>query len=253
MMNSMRPEPALVSCVMATTPTRRRFLKQAVKYFLRQTYAPKELVVVDDSGEPSCEAIASFPGIRYLHTGARLTLGSKLNLGIAAARGDIIQKLDDDDYYHPEFLSATVSALRAGNQPDSIVALTSCLVLIVASGELKILDRNLFAGGTFCFFMDLWRKGAFRDLTLAEDHFFLKDHMPVRIGIDNAELYCLVRHGEHHAWSHFPTSDPMGMGQGPVLQGGDVTEYLQKLPAYSKTLDQYFPEEAASFYKRLAR
>jgi Glycosyl transferase family 2 len=221
---------------MATTQPRRPFFKQALKYFLRQTYSPKELIVVDDPGEPAFE-VPPVPEIRYLQTDARLTLGSKLNLGIQEARGAIIQKLDDDDYYHPEFLNATVGALRARNQRDSIVAFTSCLVLIAATGELKWRGTGMFAGATFCFFRELWQRCPFRDVSFSEDRLFLKDHQPACIGIDNPELFCFVRHAGVHAWTHVAST------------GEDVTERLRKLPAYSKSLKEYMPEEHLWFYE----
>jgi len=221
-------------------------LSQALKYFSRQTYSPKELIVVDDPGEPAFEMI-HVPGIRYLRTNVRLSLGSKLNLGIGVARGAIIQKLDDDDYYHPEFLSATVRSLLTGNRRDSIVAFTSSLVLIAATGELKLRSKGMFAGGTFCFFRELWQRCAFRDVSLAEDRLFLKDHEPVRIGIDNPELYCLVRHALGHSWSKVSRSEEKRHGQ--VTTDEDVTENLRKLPAYSKSLKEYMPEEDFGFYE----
>jgi glycosyltransferase involved in cell wall biosynthesis len=246
-MNSAQTEPALVSCNMATRQPRRRFLSQALKYFSRQTYSPKELIVVDDPGEPAFDAIADVPGIQYLQTDARLTLGSKLNLGIGAARGAIIQKLDDDDYYHPEFLSTTVRALLRENRRDSIVAFTSSLVLIAATGELKLRTKSMFAGGTFCFFKELWQKGPFRDVSLAEDRLFLADHNPVRIGIDNPELYCFVRHASGHSWSKVGRSKEKKHDQ--LAADQDVTESLRKLPAYSKSLKEYMPEEDFAFYE----
>ena len=224
---------------MATTQPRRRFLSQALKYFLRQTYSPKELIVVDDPGEPAFDEIHPAPEIHYLQAKAPLTLGGKLNLGIQGARGPIIQKLDDDDYYHPEFLCATVGALLARNQPNSIVAFTSYLVLIAATGELKWRSTGstgVFAGPTFCFFRELWQRCPFRDVSLAEDQLFLKDHEPARIGIGNPELFCLVRHAWGHSWTHVEGSEQMTAGE-------DVTEYLRKLPAYSKSLQEYIPEE----------
>lgn len=204
--------------------------------------------MVDDPGEPApLDAIHSAPEIHYLQAKAPLTVGSKLNLGIQGARGPIIQKLDDDDYYHPEFLSATVGALRARNQPNSIVAFTSCLVLIAATGELKCRSKGMFAGATFCFFRELWQRCPFRDVSLAEDQLFLKDHEPARIGIDNPELFCLVRHAWGHSWTHVEGSEQNDQGQ--VKAGDDVTEYLRKLPAYSKSLQQYIPEEDLWFYE----
>ncbi len=246
-MNSMRSESPLVSCVMATTQPRRPFLNQAVKYFLRQTYSPKELIVVADPGEAVFDGIRPVPEIRYLQTSAQLTLGSKLNLGIQAARGAIIQKLDDDDYYHPEFLSATAGAIWARNQRESIAAFTSCLVLIADTGELKLKSADTFAGGTFCFFRELWQSRPFRDVSLSEDRLFLRDHDPVQIGIDGPELYCYVRHAGGHLWSRFLRSEQKDLG--PVTEGEDVTEYLRKLPAYSKTLREYIPAEDLWFYE----
>jgi glycosyltransferase involved in cell wall biosynthesis len=233
---------------MATMQPRRDFLNQALKYFLRQTYSPKELILVDDPGEPACDLIPPVPEVRYLQTKTQLTLGGKLNFGIQEARGAIIQKLDDDDYYHPEFLSATVGALLAGNQPDYIVALTSHLVLIAATGELKLRNRKLFAGATFCFFKELWRKHPFRDVNLAEDRFFLEEHGRALIEIDNPELYCYVRHAKGNTWRNF--RDSQQTPHGPVTDPGDVTEYHRKeLPLYTKNLNEYIPEEDLWFYE----
>jgi glycosyltransferase involved in cell wall biosynthesis len=235
---------------MATMQPRRRFLSQALKYFLRQTYSPKELIVVDDPGESLFDGVRPAPEVRYLRTNSRLTLGSKLNLGIQEARGAIIQKLDDDDYYHPEFLSATVEALLARNQLNSIVAFTRHLVLIAVTGELKRRTGTgtiVFAPGTLCFFRELWQRGPFRDVSLSEHRFFLKDHEAARIGINNPELYCLVRHTGGHSYRHFVRSEQKDLG--PVTAGEDVTEYLRKLPVYSKSLKEYIPAEDLWFYE----
>lgn len=248
-MKAVQPESPLVSCVMATTQPRRPFLRQALKYFLRQSYSPKELIVVDDPGTSAFDLTCASPVVRYLQPNVRLTLGSKLNLGIQEARGTIIQKLDDDDYYHPEFLAATVGALCARNRVDSIVACKSCLVLIAATGELKWRSGvgTMFAGGTFCFYRELWQRCPFRDARVAADKLFLEDHEPERIGIDNPELYIYVRHGLGHLWSHFLRSEQKD--EGPVMAGDDVTEYLRRLPTYSRSLKQCIPEEDLWFYE----
>jgi glycosyltransferase involved in cell wall biosynthesis len=254
LIKSMASDPPLVSCVMATTQARRPFLSQAIKYFQRQTYAPKELIVVDDPGgsssEPPIDMIApvreSAPAVRYVQTGTKLSLGSKLNLGISEARGMIIQKLDDDDYYHPEFLRTTVGALLAGKRMNSIAACTSHLILFATTQELKVRHLARWSGGTLCFFKELWQECPYRDISLAEDLFFLKDHKFKLIGIDNPELYCYVRHAGGHLWSHFLKSERMELGK--VTAGGDVTEYMRRLPAYSKSLKEYIPEEDLWFW-----
>ncbi len=235
----------LVSCVMATTQTRRIFLPQALRCFQRQTHEPRELIVVDDPGEPA----ALPPGIRYLQAESCLPIGSKLNLGIRHARGEIIQKLDDDDYYHPEFLAATVGALCAANDIGSIVACESCLLLISTHGDLRYRSGGMFAGGTFCFFQELWRRRPFRDLAVGEDQTFLSDHQPRRIGLRNPELYMYVRHSYGHLWDRFLQSAMKR--DGPVSAGDSVTEYLHRQPAYHRTLRECVPAEDFAFYQSL--
>jgi len=41
----------VVSCIMPTY-NRRKFVPQAIRYFLRQSYEPKELLIIDDGSDP---------------------------------------------------------------------------------------------------------------------------------------------------------------------------------------------------------
>ncbi|HEX5725390.1 MAG TPA: glycosyltransferase, partial [Longimicrobiaceae bacterium] len=70
----MTPE---VSCVLATGG-RRRFLPQALRCFRAQTFAARELVVVDDGLDPAEDLIPPDPRIRYLRLPAGQPLGTKL-------------------------------------------------------------------------------------------------------------------------------------------------------------------------------
>src|SRR5947208_13266724 len=120
----------LVSCVMATKD-RPAFARQALRCFLRQTYSPAELIVVDDGKEPVEDVFSGVPGVRYLRLQDQTSTGNKLNLGIAFARGSVIQKLDDDDYYHPDFLAWSVNAL---GRSSSLIAAWDCF-LVLLRGE----------------------------------------------------------------------------------------------------------------------
>lgn len=95
------------------TFNRPRLLGRVIECFLRQTYANRELVILDDLGQypdqPSGDRwrVISVPN-RFP------TMGHKLN---AAARlvsrdVDMIQTWDDDDLYLPWSLAAAVDALR---------------------------------------------------------------------------------------------------------------------------------------------
>ncbi|HEV2914380.1 MAG TPA: glycosyltransferase [Pyrinomonadaceae bacterium] len=230
------PEPPLVSCIL-TTGNRMPFLKQAIKYFQNQTYANKELIVVDDGLEPAEALIPEDERIKYLRLDGHVPLGTKLNIGIENSRGEIIQKLDDDDYYHPRFLEATVGALSGHDPLDFIVGFGCFLVFIVSTGELKFSGQGWCAGQTLCFYRQLWEKKPFRDVPMAVDALFLEDHPVQQIRIEEPELFITVRHEAGHLWTT--------MGQ------LDVTEYFKRQPNYSKSLAECVSAENLAFYERL--
>lgn len=225
-----------VSCILATR-NRQLFLRQAIKYFLRQTYANKELIIVDDSLTSAAALVPSDAAITYIKLDSSMSLGRKLNLAIGKASGQIIQKLDDDDYYHPDFLQTTLTALLGGNPGCAIVGLDCFLVLITATGELKFSGHGWCAGGTLCFFKQLWERSPFRDVPRAVDWWFLRDHPSARINICSPELYILVRHHAGHVWT--------------TLKGLDVTEYFSQRPAYHKGLADCLSWEDQTFYREL--
>ena len=219
---------------------RKVFLRQAIKYFLSQTYENKELIIIDDVGpESAADVIPDEDNIRYIQLDTHTPLGNKLNIGVEKSHGEIIQKLDDDDYYHPEFLTTTVTHHLKHDTGHSIVGFGCFLVLIAATGELRFSGHGWCAGGTLCFSRQLWEKGHFRNVPRAVDWWFLKDHEPQRIKILNPELYIHVRHSAGHLWKT--------MGQ------LDVTEYFRRRPAYSLDLKDCLSTEDLVFYESLKK
>jgi len=86
-----------------------RFLADAIDSALAQTYAPLDVVVVDDgSTDESRDIIASY-GDRIVpvlkENGGQ---GSALNAGFAASRGDIVVFLDSDDLLLPTAVERAV-------------------------------------------------------------------------------------------------------------------------------------------------
>jgi glycosyltransferase involved in cell wall biosynthesis len=99
------------------TPTygRHDHLLNLVHAFKAQTYADKELLILDDSPQPATDIqrlSQSDPEIRYTHRTDRLSVGAKRNLLIEQARGEIIVQFDDDDYYAPAYIATVVDHLR---------------------------------------------------------------------------------------------------------------------------------------------
>ncbi|HZP19370.1 MAG TPA: glycosyltransferase family A protein [Bauldia sp.] len=99
----------------------RRYLASAIRSVLAQTLAPDEVVVADDGSEDGSAAIAQGFGapVRVLalpHRG----LPATLNDAVAAARGDVLAFLDDDDLWAPEKLALQVRALAADPELEAV-------------------------------------------------------------------------------------------------------------------------------------
>lgn len=105
----------LVSCIM---PTRGRggFLEAAVACFAAQTWANRELVILEDGDR--AEGLPFLAGwikaglsINYRFLGGRRTTGAKRNACIQLARGEYIAHFDDDDWSSPDRLETQLGAL----------------------------------------------------------------------------------------------------------------------------------------------
>jgi len=240
---------SLVSCIMATK-NRPVFLLRALKYFQQQTYTDSELIVIDDS-TTSCEGLVpQHSRISYIRLTTDTSLGEKLNIGIGRSSGPIIQKLDDDDYYHPRFLETTVSTLLRPGHKEAVVAMGAFLVFIVGHPHLYSAGDGWFAGGTLCFFREAWKAKPFRGVYWREDVTFLEDHPQLqKIPVYDPELYILVRHGRH-TWN---TIIPE-VGNNPADASHEktsVTQYFSGCSPYHKSIAQVMPEDDARFYLEL--
>jgi GT2 family glycosyltransferase len=82
---------------------------------LRQDYDPFETIVVDASSDQQTEEIVKrYPAVRYIylpHGKNRMT--QSRNLGVAAARGEIIAFIDDDSLVRDGWLAKLVSSYRS--------------------------------------------------------------------------------------------------------------------------------------------
>jgi glycosyltransferase involved in cell wall biosynthesis len=165
----------LVSCAMPTH-NRRRFVPQAISYFLRQDYPNKELTVVDDGTDPVAELVPRGRGIQYIRLSTRHSIGVKRNLAAEAARGEILLTWDDDDWYAPDRISYQVRPLLEGRA--EVTGMGNTLMLSLSTGEFwactpYLYDHMFFQGihgGTLTFWRELWQQGArFANASLAEE------------------------------------------------------------------------------------
>lgn len=248
----MNPYPAfqpLVSVVL-TTRDRPGFLPIALTGYRQQRYQRRELIVVDDGEQyPASEPAVNAIGGRLLRMPPGTPLGSKLNAGIALARGSLIQKMDDDDWYGPGFLEGMTGALTASWEATcqpTLVFLSPFLFFDLARWDVRRSITGHLPGATLLFPRALWQEQPFRPLPGDEDVWFQLDHSrlgAVTVRCQSLTEYLAVRHtgidtDRGHTWVH---------------QGGGerLDDYVQRLAPYEQPPEALLPPWAAAAYRRL--
>jgi glycosyltransferase involved in cell wall biosynthesis len=165
------------------THDRREFIPGAIANFLRFDYPRRELVIVDDGAGSIADLIPSDDRIRHLRVDGRKPVGAKRNLGCAAARGEIIVHVDDDDWYPPWRLTAQVRAMqRAGAD----ICGTSTLYFLDRRQQRAWLYRYSsatpwLAGATLAYTREFWERNRFTDRNVGEDSELLWRRVPKQI------------------------------------------------------------------------
>lgn len=168
-------QPVLVSCIMPTY-NRPHFLPQAIKYFLEQDYAQKELIIVDDGVLPAAPVLPEAEEITYVRLPDRTSLGAKRNHAIALSRGQVIMHWDDDDWMARSRIRYQVECLLASD--CQITGLNRMLFYDTRCRRLWLYEyassrRPWLAGGSLCYWKSAWDEKKFRDITAGEDTQFV--------------------------------------------------------------------------------
>jgi len=224
-----------VSCILATG-NRTAFTRQAIRCFLRQTFDDSELIVVDDGEESIGDLCDGLFRVRHVRLPEPTMLGRKLNIGIEHAAGSIIQKLDDDDFYAPEFLAHSVAALENAGGERAVVTWDCFSILIAGERILRRSGHGWTTGGTFCFHRSLWQQKKFRDAPDRVDTLFVEDHSPDLVRVCEPGLYLLVRHGRN-TWNKLSSGVP-------------VDDHFKYMPT-QRPLDEMVEPIDLSFYHSL--
>ena len=112
--------PAPKISVIMPTYNRARYLGEAIRSVLGQTWSDLELLVVDDGSTDGTRALVEAIGderVRYLPQSHR-GIGAAMNTGLRAARGEYVARLDSDDVWLPDMLEATCSVLELRPEVD---------------------------------------------------------------------------------------------------------------------------------------
>jgi hypothetical protein len=224
----------LVSCIMPTRD-RSHLVPRAIRHFLGQDYAARELVVVDDGAMPIHSLIPQDSRIRYIRLGQRLTVGAKRNLACDAATGSVILHWDDDDWMAPWRVR-----YQAGSLLDSgaqLAGLSSVLYHAPSSGfswqfVYDSRRRPWVAGNTLCYRKSRWAQHPFPDIDIGEDARFVRQDRsaPPAVLADNRFIVGIIhksntapkRTGDQ-CWRRYPTE---AIRQ---LMGEDFDEYRRIL------------------------
>ncbi|MGB7449568.1 MAG: glycosyltransferase [Ornithinimicrobium sp.] len=180
-----------------------------------QTHGDLELVLVTHGFEVDPQDLARRArdaGVAHTtirHASAHLTLGACMNMGVDAASGHYVAKMDDDNTYTPHYLSDLV---RAFSYADAEVvgkwahyvhlAASNAIVLRFAQAEHRYTD--LVQGGTILTPREVARTVRFEDLPRRVDTTFLGKVRAQGGGVYSADRFNYVsRRGaspEAHTW-----------------------------------------------------
>jgi glycosyltransferase involved in cell wall biosynthesis len=205
------------------------------------TYEPRELIVMDDDPGAPANLFAEAPNTYYYRT-PPFRLGEKLNAAVDLARGDYLLKLDDDDWYCPDYIDRAMSKIERiapANQRRVVASATSNPVLIASTGELFRWESVWSGWGSgMLFHRDVWKAKQFcEDIeSRLDQHFIQGDHF-TRLSLD-PDTMVYVRHGIGHLYR--------------TVGDGSLEDHLRKsLRPCRKTLADLMGHEEAAFYEGL--
>ncbi len=188
-----------VTCIMPTAE-RRRFVPQAIRYFLAQDYPERELVIVDDGASSVEDLVPDDPRIRYFRHPARQPVGAKRNFACHEARGELIAHWDDDDWSAPWRLSYQVEQL-AKAQAD-ICGLNRALFYAPEEGKAWEYvyppgQRPWVYGASLCYTRAFWQAHPFPEIRVGEDTRFVWADVRAKIHVlpDPSFLVALIHQG----------------------------------------------------------
>jgi len=235
--------------VVLTTRDRPQLLAIALACYRHQTYRHRELIVVDDGPRyPADRAAVEALGGSLIRLDTDNPLGTKLNLGVGAARGSLCAKMDDDDWYAPTYLETMIGAVlgRSSQVCRPTIAFTSQFLFFdVAEWTVRLPGSGSVPGATLVFAREDWEARPFRRVTHHEDMWFLRDLMDLGVSplpVLVPDIFMAVRHAgsrreRGHTWNHH-------------WLGKDLEAHLRECPVY-RSPEALLPGWAVQAYREL--
>lgn len=186
--------------VSVIVPTfKRRYITNILENYLRSSYPVKELIIILNNNELDPKEYLSLAfgleNVKVLQLDEKFTLGRCLNFGVNNSKYDYISRMDDDDYYGPNYLTGLMNVF---NYTDAqMTGKNPVFVYFENNSSLYLLNHdNPVMGGTFVFKKEIFEKVRFRDMNFREDYYFLLDCISSGIKIHASDKfnYVYVRH-----------------------------------------------------------
>ncbi|MBL4676730.1 MAG: glycosyltransferase [Mucilaginibacter sp.] len=212
----MRELP-LVSCIMPTY-NRRKFVSHAIRYFQRQDYPNKELIVIDDGSDSVSNLIPDNQFIKYIRLKQKITLGEKLNMACANSSGSLIANWDDDDWYSPNRLKYQVQELTRYN--TKVCGLNNLLYYDLNQEQAYEYtyprDQKIWLlGSSLCYHRSHWENNKFEEINVGMDGLFVWRTCASQVTVlpDNKMAVHMIhdqnvspKKTDGEWWSPYPTS-----------------------------------------------
>ena len=114
-----------------------QYIEQAVNSALNQTYANKEVIVIDDGSNFETKTVLKKlePKITKLITQENKGQSTARNVGIREAKGNYILVLDSDDFFEPTFCEKAIAVFLENNE----VKIVTCEAnLLYNDGSIEV-------------------------------------------------------------------------------------------------------------------
>lgn len=235
-----RATPLTVPTISAVVPTNRTHeLDNVFANIGRQRHDALELVLVLhglDTDDEDLRRRAQHAGVEHLtlvHADADLTLGACMNLGVDAASGQYVAKMDDDNIYGPGYLGDLLAAFAytdagiVGKWAHYVwLRSTGAVVLRYPDSEHRY-ERRI-QGGSMLFAGDVVRDVRFGDLPRAVDSDILdrSAEAGVRIYSGDRYSYVSVRGDDRLAHTWTVADSTFFTATGRLLFYGDPTTHV---------------------------
>ena len=226
-----RPTVSILLCT-----NRPHRVASALQGFATQEDVDLDVVMVAHGFDPSTheiqDAIAAsgIDRVTTIAADAVLTLGECLNLAVEASAGEVLAKMDDDDFYAPRYLADLLDALVysgadiVGKQAH-YMHVESQDATLCRFGHREHRYTDFVMGPTITGYRRVFNQIPFQRRNTGEDSSFLAAVIEAGFSIYSADRFNFVqrRGADSHTWQ---VSDAGVLATGDVIMFGDNSSHV---------------------------